>query len=319
MSRPITILNVEDNDDDADILSHALMGAAGREYHLHRTGTLGELPQAIATTRPDLILLDLHLPDARGTETVHAAMRYAADIPILVLTGNGSDQIGRSSIEAGVQDFIPKTEMFTPHLMRSIDFAIQRKQLQRDTEQRAVTDPLTGLTNRAGMMRHLIGSAARVRRHGGGFALAFLDLDGFKAINDRYGHSAGDEVLTEIAKRAQAIARANDLLCRLGGDEFVFYLDGLHTRAKARQAAARYAAVVEKPIVLGPDSGNARVAVSASFGLAVCPKDSLDAKELMSVADRSMYERKRAKQASAAKVTPFRPTVVATRTGDTRS
>jgi diguanylate cyclase (GGDEF)-like protein len=316
--RPITILNVEDDDDDADILQQALKSTSGREYQLHRTASLGEMPQAIASTRPDLILLDLHLPDARGTDTVHKAVRYAADIPILVLTGNGSEQIGRNSIEAGVQDFIPKTEMFAPHLTRSIDFAIQRKQIQRDAEQRALTDGLTGLTNRAGMMRHLVASCARVRRHGGGFALAFLDLDGFKAINDRYGHAAGDEVLIEIAKRAQSIARANDLLCRLGGDEFVFYLDGLHTRAKARQAAARFAAVVEKPMVLGPQAGHARLTVSASFGLAVCPKDTLDAQGLMKVADEAMYERKRAKSASGAKVTPFRPVLVAGKVGASR-
>src|SRR5262249_7548776 len=172
-----------------------------------------------------------------------------------------------------------------------------RKHMQREVEQRAVTDPLTGLTNRAGLMRHLVSSAARVRRHGGGFALAFLDLDGFKAINDKYGHAAGDEVLVEIAKRAQSIARANDLLCRLGGDEVVCYLDGLHTRAKARQAAARYAAVVEKPMLLSAENGGARVTIAASFGLAVCPKDSLDADELMNVADQAMYERKRAKSA----------------------
>jgi diguanylate cyclase (GGDEF)-like protein len=185
--------------------------------------------------------------------------------------------------------------------------------MQRDVEQRAMTDALTGLANRGGMMRHLIASAARVRRHGGGFALAFLDLDGFKAVNDKYGHAAGDEVLVEIAKRAQAIARANDFLCRLGGDEFVFYLDGLHTRAKARQAAARYAAVVEKPMVLSAEASGARVALTASFGLAVCPKDSLDAHELMTVADHAMYERKRAKQASLAKVSPFRPMLVASK------
>jgi diguanylate cyclase (GGDEF)-like protein len=239
------------------------------------------------------------LPDARGADTVQGALRYAADIPVLVLTGSGSEQMGHSSIEAGAQDFIPKAELMSGHLARSIDFAIRRKQMQRDTESRAVRDSLTGLTNRAGLIRHLTSATARVRRQGGGFALAFLDLDGFKAINDKFGHAAGDEVLQCVAKRAQAIARANDTLCRLGGDEFVFLLDGSCTRAKARQGASRFAAIIAKPMVLSAGYGSPHVTVSASFGLSVCPKDSLDPLELMNLADQSMYDNKRAKQSLA--------------------
>ena len=145
-------------------------------------------------------------------------------------------------------------------------------------------------------MQVLTRATSRARRQGGGFALAFLDLDGFKSINDRYGHAAGDEVLVTVAKRAQSIARANDTLCRLGGDEFVFVLDGSATRAKARQGASRFSAIISKPIVLTAAQGSPHVSVSASFGLAVCPKDSLEPLELMSIADGAMYQSKREKQ-----------------------
>lgn len=295
---PIRILSVEDDDDDADVLERALKNAPGREYDLHRTHSLAEMPGAIAAARPDLILLDLHLPDARGADTIHGAMRYAADIPVLVLTGSGNEQVGQSSIDLGVQDFIPKTELFSANLARSIDYAIRRKQKLRDTEQIALRDPLTGLTNRAGLMQSMLRSTARARRQGGGFAVAFLDLDGFKSVNDRYGHAAGDEVLVAIAKRAESIARANDTLCRLGGDEFVFVLDGCFTRAKARQGAARFAAIICKPIVLSAEVGAPHVSLSASFGLSVCPKDSIDPQELLSIADRAMYDVKRDKYAA---------------------
>jgi len=321
MSRPITILNVEDDDDDADILQRALNDVPDQEYRLHRTGTLAGLAGALAAVQPDLILLDLHLPDGRGTETIETAVRHAAEIPILVLTGSGSDQMARCSIEAGVQDFIPKSELFTPHLKRSIDFAIQRKKLQSSSERRAMLDPLTGLMNRAGLMRHLAGATARVRRHGGGFGLMFVDLDGFKAINDRYGHAAGDAILIVVARRAEEIARANDGLCRLGGDEFVFCLDGLQTRAKARQAGVRYASAIEKPIVLGQQFSGARVAVSASIGLAVCPKDALDVNELMNVADKAMYEHKRARHVTVGRAlaVPPRPVTAGSRAAPGRS
>jgi len=104
--------------------------------------------RAHCETQPDLILLDLHLPDAHGADTIHGAMHYAADIPVLVLTGSGNEQIGQSSDRCGVQDFIPKTELFSAHLPRSIDLCDRRKQMLRDSEQRAVRDPLTGLSNR---------------------------------------------------------------------------------------------------------------------------------------------------------------------------
>ena len=294
----IKILSVEDDDDDADVLDRALKGATGREYELRRICSLAEMPGAVAATQPDLIFLDLHLPDARGAETIHGALRHAGDIPVLVLTGSGSEQVGQSSIDLGVQDFIPKTELFSANLARAIDYAIRRKQKLRDTEQTALRDPLTGLNNRGGLMQSMLRSTARARRQGGGFAVAFLDLDGFKAVNDRYGHAAGDEVLVTIARRAESIARANDTLCRLGGDEFVFLLDGCFTRAKARQGAARFSAIICKPMALSAAIGAAHVSVSASFGLSVCPKDSLEPQELLSIADHAMYDTKRDKYAS---------------------
>jgi two-component system, cell cycle response regulator len=308
MSQAITILNVEDDDTDADILARALNADQGGEFQLHRAKTLADAPHAIAAAKPDLILLDLHLPDARGKETVDKMMRHAAEIPVLVLTGSGSEQVGRMSVEAGAQDFIPKAELMTTRLLRSIDFAIRRKRLQSDTEKRASTDPLTGLLNRESLIRHLGSATAHVRRHGGGFALAFVDLDGFKAINDRHGHEAGDALLIEIARRAQAVGRANDYLYRLGGDEFVFFLDGVSTRAKARQAGVRYAASIEKPAVLNGPSGPVRVAVTASTGLALCPKDTLDPKELLAIADQAMYDRKRVKHEQSTKLSATIPT-----------
>ena len=102
-----------------------------------------------------------------------------------------------------------------------------------------------GLANRAAFTRELETAAAQVGRHGGGFALAFIDLDGFKAINDTCGHAAGDEVLVTVAARIRAASRASDQLCRLGGDEFVILLDGIAAEDQAMHAAARYAAAIE--------------------------------------------------------------------------
>jgi diguanylate cyclase (GGDEF)-like protein len=296
----IKILSVEDDDDDADLLAFALEQTQDRTYDLKRARSLKDMHDALALFRPDIVLLDLNLPDSGGLDTVRQAVLASRDAPILVLTGRSDDETGRGAVEAGAQDFLPKAEMMTPVLKRSIDFAIQRKAIVRAAELRAATDALTGLFNRAAFTRVLDAATAQATRHASGFALAFLDLDGFKAINDTFGHAAGDEVLIEVARRARGVARGSDHLCRLGGDEFVMLLDSIAVLDLARAAASRYAKAIEAPITLA-DGGTVRVGVSV--GLALCPADGMTPAELVQAADRRMYdakaERKRAKRTAS--------------------
>ena len=201
MAATIKVLTVEDDDDDADLLAFALEQTAERDYELRRARSLNEMHRVLASFQPDIVLLDLHLPDCHGLETVRQAALAVRDAPILVLTGRADGEIGLRAVEAGAQDFLPKPEMMSPILKRAIDFAIQRKGIVRATEKRAATDALTGLANRAAFTRELETATAQADRHGGGFALAFIDLDGFKGINDTRGHAAGDEVLVAVAAR----------------------------------------------------------------------------------------------------------------------
>ena len=295
MSATIKILNVEDDDDDAELLAFALAGAADRDYEIRRARSLSEMHEALTGFRPDILLLDLHLPDCHGLDTVRKALLASHDAPILVLTGKADGEIGLAAVEAGAQDFLPKSEMMTPVLKRGIDFAIQRKGIARATELRAATDALTGLSNRAHFIRTLDTATAHADRHCHGFALAFIDLDGFKGINDSKGHAAGDEVLVTVAMRLKSVARGNDHLCRLGGDEFVILLDGIVAEDLGHTASARYAAAIEAPITL--KSGDV-VRVGASLGLALCPADGKTASALVEAADRRMYEAKAARKAA---------------------
>ncbi|HEY2836811.1 MAG TPA: GGDEF domain-containing response regulator [Rhizomicrobium sp.] len=301
MSQTIKILSVEDDDDDAELLAFALAGAADREYQIQRARTLSEMHEVLAFFRPDVVLLDMHLPDSHGLDTVRQALIASHDAPVLVLTGKTDAEIGLKAVEAGAQDFLPKPEIMTPVLKRAIDFAIQRKGVVRATELRAATDALTGLSNRAHFIRTLDTATAHADRHCHGFALAFIDLDGFKGINDGLGHAAGDEVLITVALRMKSVARSNDHLCRLGGDEFVILLDGIVAEDQGQTAAVRYAAAIEAPITL--KSGEV-VQVGASLGLALCPADGRTPSALVEAADRRMYQAKAArkqKQAQARK------------------
>jgi diguanylate cyclase (GGDEF)-like protein/PAS domain S-box-containing protein len=166
-----------------------------------------------------------------------------------------------------------------------------RLEVERRMLHLARHDPLTGLANRAFFAERLGQEIERVRAGGGGFALLCLDLDRFKAVNDTYGHAAGDLVLREAARRLRAGVRQGDFVARLGGDEFVILrMDEGPADAKALMAG-RIGERLSEPYDLG---NGAQGDVSASIGIARYPQDAGDAEELNRCADVALYSVKRA-------------------------
>ncbi len=157
----------------------------------------------------------------------------------------------------------------------------------------AFHDALTGLGNRHHMgycLKQFIG-ASDAKPEGGGFALCFLDLDGFKTINDTLGHHRGDELLVAIAQRLCACLRRSDVAIRLGGDEFVILLSQLVQRDALLALADKLLAAIREPVQL---EGVEPVSVSASLGLALFPEHASTADELVKAADTAMYAAKSA-------------------------
>lgn len=172
--------------------------------------------------------------------------------------------------------------------------ALERANRQlKDNEQRLTTqafqDPLTALGNRALLHNRMGQAIERSRRHGQGFAVLLIDLDGFKAVNDHHGHAAGDALLVEMAARLNASVRGVDTVARVGGDEFVLLLEDINARPDLLAFEAKLASVLCEPV--GLDSG-LQVGVTASIGGALYPVDGTDAETLLRVADRLMYNRK---------------------------
>lgn len=163
----------------------------------------------------------------------------------------------------------------------------------RELEASADVDPLTQVFNRRGFDRELKRSLAYVQRYWTRAALAYVDLDGFKPVNDRHGHAAGDAVLTAIATTLAGNVRASDTVARLGGDEFGLILWNLSEADAARKARALERAVAETRI----DWQGAPLAVGASIGFAMLgPSDDLAA--VLAAADQAMYARKAARKGS---------------------
>jgi diguanylate cyclase (GGDEF)-like protein/hemerythrin-like metal-binding protein len=159
----------------------------------------------------------------------------------------------------------------------------------------AFEDTVTGLPNRASFTDAVTKALQLSKRHGDGFAIGVLDLDGFKAVNDEAGHDVGDVVLREIGARLRAAVREPDFVARLGGDEFTLLLPGVRDESAALRVAGAVQRAMSDPLVVGQRA----FSVGASLGLALFPHHGRDLHSLLVAADTAMYAGKRQGRGSA--------------------
>jgi diguanylate cyclase (GGDEF)-like protein/PAS domain S-box-containing protein len=170
-----------------------------------------------------------------------------------------------------------------------------RRRTEVEVLHRARTDPLTGLANRAVFDDSLAAATARARRSGRRVALLYCDLDGFKVVNDEFGHAVGDVVLVDVARRVTAELREVDLAARIGGDEIVVLVEDFDSEIDLVAIGDRLVATVCRPYVV--DGSQHRIGLSV--GVAVYPDHADSPIDLVGAADRAMY---RAKQAGGSRV-----------------
>lgn len=183
------------------------------------------------------------------------------------------------------------------HLHRS---TVEHLTTRHDLAQLATQDALTGLPNRLMLRERFNASILPVTRSSGHLALHFLDLDGFKAINDIYGHPAGDAVLKEVSARLVAMVRDTDTVARMGGDEFVVVQGGIKDGSEADLLARRIIRRLSAPYLVNGEAMH----ISVSVGIALAPEQGLDLEHLASCADSALYRAKRGGKARLHFCTP---------------
>ena len=195
------------------------------------------------------------------------------------------DHAERDLVAAGVS-----LGLFLWFLWRLLALSMEKKRRSSEIlEQEAQLDRLTGLPNRKRLFEFLEVACHRAEKEGRALAVLFVDLDGFKSVNDRHGHAAGDRILVEVARRFGSVIRGEDLLARLGGDEFVVCLSGTgESREWVESLAQRLIASFDDPFF--PPVGKG--ALSCSVGVALFPKDGRSPSELLTSADMAMYQSK---------------------------
>lgn len=412
-NRVPVVLLIEDDPGDAHLVQLQLLEKQPDAFTVIQANSLQQAHQLVSSEeqQPDVVLLDLNLPDCTGTETVRQCRRLIPDVPVVVLTGLDDYQATQMAIEAGAEDFLTKgsegtvlrkairyallrherdiserlaltvfqhahegimitdadavilevNEAFTritgftrqeavgrtPSLLSSghhdaafyqtfwrhlkeeggwqgevwnrrkcgeifvesmtisgvrdaggrirqyvclfTDITEQKEQ-QSQLEHLAHFDALTRLPNRVLFSYRLNQSMAYARRHNTGLAVAFLDLDGFKPVNDNHGHAAGDYLLQQLADRMTECLRDEDTLARFGGDEFALVLELRSDHASLEKLLDRLQQVISQPVIW---EGQA-LKVSASIGVTFFPQQQdVDAQQLLDQADEAMYEAKK--------------------------
>ncbi len=241
----------------------------GRPFEIFYT------PEDVERGRPGVHLADAA---ARGHVSFEAwrvradGSRFWGDVLITAVYGPGHELRGFGEI---VRD------------------STRTRQFQRELMRQALHDPLTGLPNRALLLDRMWKALARLERNAEAVAVFFVDLDGFKAVNDTFGHQAGDQVLVEVAGRLRGVVRTQDTVGRLSGDEFVVLCEGLPPQMPARITAIadRLVTSLAQPVLLG----NRPLAIGASIGVAVTDRADSEPEKLLRQADTAMYEAKRSR------------------------
>lgn len=161
-------------------------------------------------------------------------------------------------------------------------------------------DALTGLPNRLLFEDRLEVACGHSETEGHAIALLYIDLDGFKPVNDVYGHEIGDQVLRKVAARMKSTMRQGDTVARLGGDEFAIIADNIKNREEGEWIAQKISASIHRPIEIG----SITITVDASIGVSVFPEDTAESTALIGIADGRMYQRKRIRKTDDAEETP---------------
>jgi len=276
-------------DDDPDVL--AALGLILQAQGMVFTGLADPtaLLDSLAESQPDLVVLDIDMPELNGVDLcrlIRANPRWRT-LPVLVLSVGRDAQTVTRVFAAGADDYISKP-MVGAEVVGRVWARLERARLHQLL---AETDPLTGLANRRRLeeeMGRLLSLSRRLRQP---LAVAVLDVDRFKRVNDEHGHAAGDAVLRQLAAHLTRCFRTDTVVARIGGEEFVLGLLGTNPV----QCGPRLTAVLDEFYREGVDVGTAsRLHVSVSGGLAGTDEGRSDFRELYRRADEALLQAKQA-------------------------
>jgi len=285
----LRILLIEDSVADVQIVKRALDAAMPEAYGLNVAATLEESLSLLGKVFFDIALLDRTLPDVDGFSGLHRLHSFAPDLPVVFLTGHQDDRFAFDAIRSGAQDYLFKDNVDGHMIKRTIQYAILRKQFEGILVMRGNYDPLTGLANRTLFESRVDMARARMKRNGRAFAVLYLNIDGFKPINEALGHAVGDDLLRQFSHRLKSAFRPYDTLARFAGDDFAILVEDLSNIAAAETVARKIIDLLAIPFQFYDRT----VSLQASIGIATCAAgQEIGRTTMMKQADAAMHDAK---------------------------
>lgn len=288
MTAPLKILLVDDDDVDRMTIRRSLQ-QSGLDFELSEAVDGAGALKACATEQFDCVFLDYRLPDNDGA-TIFKAMLADHDsaAAVIFLTGEEDEELALKLMGSGAVDYLNKAEISANVLKRAVRYASARQNFHSQLAELARIDVLTGLPNRSVLESVLTRAVAQANRAGTLVAVAVLDLDHFKNVNDTMGHPTGDKLLTMTADRLMSVVRETDTVIRLGGDEFAVIAPNI---VSADGAAIQAQKLIDALLLPFPVEEQ-ELFVSTSVGIALAPIDGGDAGALLKSADMALYKAK---------------------------
>jgi diguanylate cyclase (GGDEF)-like protein len=257
---------------------------------------------ALQEERPDVVLLDLRLPDMDGIEVLRAIKQSFTAVPVIIVSGRGTIEDAIQAMRLGAADFILKPVttpvIYEESIIRALATSAvaleqqetQEKLLEKESRLHhlAYYDALTNLPNRVLFHDRLQQMMIKARRTGKQVALLFLDLDRFQQINKTLGHDVGDRLLQEVAERLRNYIRKSDTVVRLGGDEFALIIDDIKNHKDVSRLARKVLELLAKVTMVD----SYELYITSSIGISLFPEDSEEAEGLMRCAETAMYRAK---------------------------
>ena len=278
--------------DDAHVNQELLVALLNQDYRV-KVAVNGPMALDIAECipQPDLVLLDINMPQMNGFEVCKKLQDnpLTRDIPVIFVTAAADHESETQGLLLGAVDYLSKPINPDIALLR-VRNQILLRQHEKKLNYLAHYDNLTGIPNRVLLADRMKQAIAQSRREQKMLAVCYLDLDGFKLINDTLGHKAGDKVLIETALRISNMLRESDTVARLGGDEFVVLLPDLHQEQECISTLKRLLETIALPIMI---QGQA-CKLTASIGVSIFSCDDKESDALLRQADQAMYIAKQA-------------------------
>jgi len=284
----VRILLIDDEYDEYVLMGQLLTAIGHTRYELTWCRQVDHALEAIQSELHDVILLDYQdkLGESQGLLT--KAVNQGCQTPIIVMTDEMDRNLDKEAIKSGASDYLIKGHIDSQILERSLRYAMDRKESEQKLAKLAHYDALTNVPNRILFRDRLQRAIERARRGHQNVALLFLDLDGFKQVNDTFGHDAGDVLIRTVADRLTACVRKSDSVARIGGDEFTLILEDTETTADIVNVAKKVIDIVSRPVAI---SGQ-QIFVGCSIGIAAYPEGGEDVDALLKHADMAMYQAK---------------------------